>query len=218
LTRTAHACVSDQGRRLAQDLHHLGPRQLLAIRITEAVVVEQRGRVDRDARFRLRLLRLDVVAQRLLVRKRESELFRVLGIHPVEPRLVFQALPAVRGDAHAACRAHYPVRMQRGASERVRPTARPAGDREAVEAELVGDRDHVVDRIGDAAAVPSRGAAVTGAIVRDEAHAEPSVELFVGPALQPTTRCSVHAEDREPARVTPHRERNGASIARLQSP
>ena len=127
-----------------------------------------------------------------------------------------QAAVAVGRDTDGAGRAHDAVGMQRRARERVRAAARPAGEPEAVEAELVGDRDEVRDRVHDSAAVEPRRAAVAGAVVRDEADAELLVELLVRPALQPAARRPVHAHDRKAVRVAPDGERDRAAVSRLQ--
>src|SRR5262249_2382421 len=139
------------------------------------------------------------------------ELLRVLGVHSVEPRIVLEAPVTVRRDADSARCANHSVRMTRGTREGVRPAARAAGDAEALEAELVGDRGHVVDRIDDAPAV-------TGGIVRDVTDAELLVHALVGPTLQPAPRRPVHAHDRETVRIAPHGERKGAPLGRLQGP
>src|SRR5262249_59834643 len=52
----------------------------------------------------------------------------------------------------------------------------------------------------------------------DHAHAKFSVKLLVGPALQAAARGAVQGHDWKPARVTPHRKRQGAPALRLKSP
>ena len=80
-----------------------------------------------------------------------AELDVVLLAHPVEP---VEALGLVRRDGWRGWPRDEPLVAERGARERMRPAARDAPGREALEPERVGDRVDVGDAVGDAPARP----------------------------------------------------------------
>jgi hypothetical protein len=75
--------------------------------------------------------------------------------------------------------------MRRGQRERAAPGLARQG--EPVQAEVTGQRGQVISPAGQAALALLIGAAVTGLVGRDPAHANGPGRLVIGAAAQPDT-------------------------------
>jgi hypothetical protein len=94
----------------------------------------------------------------------------------------------------------------------MRPATGPTGDGEALEAEVVGEENDVVDLVDYTTAASTGRPSVPGPVVRHKADPEPPVELLVRPSLEPTSRRPVQCQDGEPVWFAPDREREHASV------
>src|SRR3954451_20686012 len=96
----------------------------------------------------------------------------------------------------------------------MRPTARPSGDREPVQAEAVRDAPNVLGDIRDATAGPAGRLTVPGPVEGQPAHTATEVDVRVAPARQPAARRAVDRHDRHATRVAPLGDRKGSSVGR----
>ena len=98
----------------------------------------------------------------------------------------------------------------------MRSPARPSADSEAIEAELIGKRANVGDRVDHATAVVPIRPPIPRTIVRHRAHAQIGVQLLAWPPHETTAGRAMQRENREPIRITPDRERERPTITRLE--
>ena len=185
------------GPGLADDLRALLAGQLLPVGVAQVEVTENGGRVVGHQGGDLCVLGFELVHQDLLAGHRPTELLDVLGVHAGEPVVLVEPGVTERCDADHAGGSHDPVGQACRAREGVRSAAGAARDAEALEAEVVGERGHVVDLVDDAPAGPPGRPAVPGPVVRDEKDPRAAVDVLVRPALEPTARRSVQEEHRE---------------------
>src|SRR5262249_55414974 len=205
------------GPRLADDLYPLLPGQLGAIRFAQLESVEHGGRVLRDSSGDPRVLGLELRDQHVYAGEGPAELLDVLGVHAVEPGVLVEPRAPQRRDADDAVRAYHPLGQQGRAGERVWPAPRPAGAAELPETGAA----RRADAAAALAAAPTPGGAgrpaVPGPVVRDHEDAEPPIKILVRPPFEPAAGRSVQDQDREAVGVAPQRERELASVRRLES-
>ena len=160
-------------------------RQLLAVRLAQVEVAEHRGRVVGHAGDDLRVLGLELPHQDLLAGLRPAEFLDVLRVHAREPVLALEPGLSERCHADHAGGANDPVWQACRARQRVRSATGTARDAELLEAEVIGERGHVVDLVDDAPARPAGRPSVPGPVVRDEEDPGSPVDALVRPALEP---------------------------------
>ena len=126
---------------LADHLAALGPGQLGAVGLGEPpLLAEILGGVGRDPCAQLRGLALQLGHENLLALQRPPALLDVERVHPLEPVEAGDVVRRAPGDAGGP---GHPLRQARGDRERVRPAARAAGGREALDPERIRDRGDV---------------------------------------------------------------------------
>jgi hypothetical protein len=92
------------------------------------------------------------------------------------------------------------------------PTSGRTRDADLRESQVIGEQEHVLDLVDDAAPAPTVGSRVSGPVVSDQANPEPPIELLVRPPVEPTARRSVKPQDGEPVAVTPHGKAERAPV------
>ena len=110
----------------------------------------------------------------------------------------------------------HPVTEQRSAGEGVRSPSGTADNREALEAELVGNRLDVGGGVGNRPAGTRVGAAVTGPVVDDCPHVVPLVDAGVRVAREPAARRAVRKDHRDAVGASPLEVSEGAPVVRRQ--
>ena len=98
------------------------------------------------------------------------------------------------------------------------PASRPACDTEALETQVIGEREHVVRLVGNLTAQMAVGATVPGPVAGDKAHPEPAIEILVGPALEPAARRPVELDDWKSIGIAPDSEGERAPVGGRRRP
>ena len=98
------------------------------------------------------------------------------------------------------------------------PASRGTRDAETLEAQVIGEREHVVRLVGNPSAPSAVGAPVPGPVVRHQAHAELAVDILVGPALEPAARRAVELDDGKSVGISPDGERERAPVGGRRRP
>src|SRR6188472_3281633 len=98
------------------------------------------------------------------------------------------------------------------------PASRGTRDAETLEAQVIGEREHVVRLVGNPSAPSAVGAPVPGPVAGDKAHPEPAIEILVGPALEPAARRPVELDDWKSVGIAPDSEGERAPVGGRRRP